>query len=264
VTSIGEFAFNSCSGLTSVTISNSVTSIGSAAFCYCDKLEKVVSLIENPFEAEHVFSDRTYNKAILYVPIGTKKKYMSTPGWYSFGQIVEDTSDLNSSYTEGIDGIYVNQASSDRNGIAYGQNIEVVVTDNGDGTVTFEDVLGGWYAIRSGFGDNYKMSATIAVTKDGTLKLIDSYVPSWGDGLDSFEGSYDANNDIITFTCVYAKMKYTETWVKKDQVDDIIGEIFEKDGIHYKIGMNNTVSVASGNTKYSGDIALLIITKHTI
>ncbi len=41
VTSIGEFAFFSCSGLTSVTISNSVTSIGGVAFNGCSGLTSV-------------------------------------------------------------------------------------------------------------------------------------------------------------------------------------------------------------------------------
>ena len=41
VTSIGKLAFDGCSGLTSVTIGNSVTSIGYAAFAYCSGLTSI-------------------------------------------------------------------------------------------------------------------------------------------------------------------------------------------------------------------------------
>ena len=41
VVSIGDNAFQSCTGLTSVTIPNSVTSIGGAAFAYCSSLTSV-------------------------------------------------------------------------------------------------------------------------------------------------------------------------------------------------------------------------------
>ena len=42
VTSIGIYAFSSCSGLTSVNIPNSITSIGQEAFSYCSGLTSVV------------------------------------------------------------------------------------------------------------------------------------------------------------------------------------------------------------------------------
>ena len=50
VTSIGSYAFNYCSGLTSVEIPNSVTSIGSYAFQYCNNLKVVLNNSSFTFE----------------------------------------------------------------------------------------------------------------------------------------------------------------------------------------------------------------------
>ncbi len=83
VTSIGESAFYNCSGLTSVTIPNSVTSIGKSAFYNCSGLKKVIvqniknwCSIEfggyyytNPlYYAHHLYSDENTEITKLVIP----------------------------------------------------------------------------------------------------------------------------------------------------------------------------------------------------
>ena len=101
VTTINDFAFFLCPGLTSIVIPNSVTSIGECAFYGCTDLTSIISLIEEPFEIEDdVFEmaddvpwdyeiTSEFTTATLYVPTGTKAKYESTPAWNMFTNIVE-------------------------------------------------------------------------------------------------------------------------------------------------------------------------------
>ncbi len=94
VTSIGEYAFQFCHMLTSITIPNSVTSIGRKAFDEIN-ISTIVSLIENPFEIPGpasywgIFTPNIFNTATLYVPEGTIAKYKATEGWKDFVHIVE-------------------------------------------------------------------------------------------------------------------------------------------------------------------------------
>ena len=110
MTSIGEFAFYQCSGLTSVTllckeigawfsglksikevvIGNEVTSIAQQAFAGCSGLQKVYSKVEDVFGInKNTFDTNTYNNAKLYVPVGKKAVYQDTPWWLSFTNIEE-------------------------------------------------------------------------------------------------------------------------------------------------------------------------------
>jgi len=91
VTLIGDYAFEWCSDLTSVTIPNSVTLIGDNAFSNCSKLTSLYVYATTPVDlslSPHVFAFVNVNACTLYVPMGSKSFYQSTPIWGDFN-IVE-------------------------------------------------------------------------------------------------------------------------------------------------------------------------------
>ena len=61
VTSIGSFAFDGCSGLTSITIPNTVTSISNSAFAECG-----LTNITIPYSVQRIYEDAFYNCSRLY------------------------------------------------------------------------------------------------------------------------------------------------------------------------------------------------------
>ena len=113
VTSIGEFAFRKCSGLTSVTIPSSVTSFEFGAFLECSSLTSLTIPSSVTSIADRVFINCTsltsmtvcsetppsihsgnfdgcnLNNATLYVPEGSKATYEGHSVWGRFGKIEE-------------------------------------------------------------------------------------------------------------------------------------------------------------------------------
>ena len=85
VTSIGDGAFMGCSGLTSVTIGNSVTGIGNYAFAYCKGLTSVISLNPTPPSCgTDVFYKVSVGDITLEVPSESVSLYKSADTWKDF------------------------------------------------------------------------------------------------------------------------------------------------------------------------------------
>ena len=89
VESIGDYAFSYCKGLTSVIIGNSVESIGGFAFDGCSKLLEVYCYAEKvPSTDVSAFGGSYPEYATLHVPDASIESYKATKPWSSFGKIV--------------------------------------------------------------------------------------------------------------------------------------------------------------------------------
>lgn len=90
LTGIGDYAFNGCEKLDSIYLPSNTKAIGLFAFGRCDSLRVVYSSAVTPpltGEYPNIFSDETYEKAILYVPEGSETAYGTASGWNLFHTI---------------------------------------------------------------------------------------------------------------------------------------------------------------------------------
>lgn len=107
--SIEQDAFQSCNKLTAVVLPSSLKSLGDRAFALCGSLQKIYCKATVPpacIQASAYESDGTpfasVNPSIpVYVPVGTKQQYMTSPGWDYMTNFIE-TDDFPSSSIDNV------------------------------------------------------------------------------------------------------------------------------------------------------------------
>ena len=121
VTFIGDGAFSGCSSLISVTIGSGVKQINQQAFAGCKELKDVYCLANYvPSTYIDVFKDSYLEYTTLHVPANLLNAYKTTAPWSSFGKIVS------------LDGSEIPEPSSVR---ALTQEMAALITSN-NGIIT--------------------------------------------------------------------------------------------------------------------------------
>lgn len=82
----------------------------------------------------------------------------------------------------------------------------IPVTTDGNGQYWVEDLMGGYYEQRAGYGSNYSMPTFLKVNADNSVSITGGGgVAGWGDSYDSFDnGVYDPAANTITYDVTYA------------------------------------------------------------
>lgn len=97
--SLGDFCFYRCTSLTSIILPKSITYVGGSCFSGCSYLMKISCQWNNPNNIstnQNAFTS-IYPECILYIPIGTKDKYMSVEPWNTFKTIIEKDTNVTES-----------------------------------------------------------------------------------------------------------------------------------------------------------------------
>lgn len=234
ITTIGSEAFAYCEGLTYIVIPSSVTSIGANAFYDCTNLGYVFCYSPTPPTIQSTTFSDLYSLATLVVPNDKRSSYMAATYWKNFQYIKT-----------------INTALS----AVGGDDISFV----SDGTYPWRvEANGSRQYMRSG---NYgyhsttsTMTAQVNLPVDGSLEFD---FKAWGEGVSSIfdkciflvdgteQFSYGArDNDWETYSVNLSAGPHTLTWTySKDSSVNPTGDYFAVDNVRLVYHLENRVWV---------------------
>ena len=87
---------------------------------------------------------------------------------------------------------------------------DIDMLTDGSGKYWVEDLLGGYYEQRAGYGAAYSMKGFLQVNADNTVDLVSGGdVAGWGDSYSDFkDGKFDPTTKTISYCVVYAGMDF--------------------------------------------------------
>ena len=128
--------------------------------------------------------------------------------------------------TDPIEGYYAVSASSYRDSsgkqTVYGEQYNICIFNNGDGTYYCDDLLGGWYCQRAGYGTSYALSGNISIdSTTGEVQHLNSNLPGWasyGYKTESMTGSYDFTAHKFHYTVTYYVMIFVQDLTRLEEL----------------------------------------------
>ena len=194
VETISAEAFSTCINLKYVELPKSLKSIGEKAFYNGGNIHRVISYIEEPFEIpESVFFVNTSDGEVfgwgdLYVPLGTKDKYLATTGWNSFATIEEmepetpepeykDGDRFTAKTPEGVEMSFMVISAADKTCMTVSRNSwnteDMCIDRNTTGTVTIPSEVNGFKVVQIGEWTFRMLDGLTAINISDGITTID-------------------------------------------------------------------------------------------
>lgn len=138
----------------------------------------------------------------------------NVPGLYTVNYSITNADGFSSSASrtvmvvdpnDPVSGFYTVSTDSYRDyaGVVYYGGYPLTVIGDGSGCYEIDDVMGGWYSYRAGYGMDYAMYGQVSLGADNSLTLDYSIVPGWGDTAESFSGSFDPATNTLSWVVEY-------------------------------------------------------------